>query len=232
MHRTISAMCDFFTGTLSWHSLSVKNLASGIVCQRRCRMLPSIMRVDQRRPESHLLNPTPPLFQNVLNPGPKFFQNCESDSWTPATLDATDNQQCFFLEKWHLQRPRRPLLLPKMKSESGFGVSKIFDSGPVSERKTRKFPHPDPYPLRCRLLEIAVVWWDFWNGRLFFLNWKRRKSCVTLRQPRLIFSVEKTYPINLALSSTPLFPSYCSAAINSWNPSLWIWPSITASRRR
>ena len=70
--------------------------------------------------------PVPKFF----NPGPEIFQNWESDS---GYYRCNPGSPLFLLQKW----PRRLLLLPKLKSDSGTVFSRIFDFGFGSERKTQ-----------------------------------------------------------------------------------------------
>jgi len=76
----------------------------------------------------------------VLNPDPgkKIFQIWESDSCSDSGCHRCNrNSTMLLLEKCHIRKPHRLLLLLKMKSDSGSGFSQIFDSGAGSERKTQ-----------------------------------------------------------------------------------------------
>jgi len=92
----------------------------------------------QRWSESLFQTSTPLLFHNFWNPGPAILQIWESDSCSDSSQNHRSNRSLptFLPKKW----PRRLLLLPKWKSDSGSGsgFSQIFDSGSGSERKTQK----------------------------------------------------------------------------------------------
>ena len=97
--------------------------------------------LKQRWPQSLFQTPTPLLFQNFwiwfLIRVRKFlkFEN-PTLVQTPVTIiNPTLIYPCFYLRKWR----HRLLRLPKSKSDSGSGLSQIFESGSGSgsERKTQ-----------------------------------------------------------------------------------------------
>jgi len=78
------------------------------------------------------------LFQNfwILVRAGNFFKfENQTPVQTPATIDSTGNLSIFLLKKW----PHKLLLLPKLKSDFGSGLSKIltpaWDPGPKEKRR-------------------------------------------------------------------------------------------------
>jgi len=107
---------------------------------------------------SHIFRQTPILFQNfwirIRVRAQKFFKfENPTPVQTPATIDATEIQQCFSLRNDIYKDHAWLLLLSKMSSSSWSvsGFSQIFDSGSGSERKTQNpagvgSGNPDPWP--------------------------------------------------------------------------------------
>ena len=138
--------------------------------------------MKQRWPESFFL--TPLVFQNVsLDLESSHIWQSDSCSYS-GYHRSNQNLPMFLLDKWQ----RKPLLLPKLKSNSGSVFSQIFDSG--SERKTQNPAGltPDPWPplLQSRnksgegssVASLAVflqIWACFFCGVLDF--W-RLTSCL------------------------------------------------------
>jgi len=97
-----------------------------------------------------------------LNPAPKFFQFWESDFCSnSANYQCNRNSTMCVIKQWHLNRPRRLLLLAKIKSDSWYSFSQIIDSG--SEWKHGILPEstPDPWPplvVFCHLPEVCMDW--------------------------------------------------------------------------
>ena len=68
-----------------------------------------------------------------------FFQIWESDSCSDSGNHRCSRKSAVFvLKQWYLQRPRRFLLVPKIKTDSGCGFSQIFYSSSGSDFKKKK----------------------------------------------------------------------------------------------
>jgi len=114
------------------------------------------------------------LVPKVLNlgAGPKIFQISESDSCSDSSYHRSNrNLPMLFLKK----RPRRLLLLPKLKSDFGSRFSQILDSG--SERKTQNpagvdSGTADPWP---PLSHTTACICGMCNVSCFVINWLFRR---------------------------------------------------------
>ena len=98
-------------------------LATLPLAQSKRRRVPQTTR-DQKWPESHFQTPTPLLFQNLwIRIRVQKFSKFENPTpvETPATIDATENQQCRVLS---------PAPGPKRKTQNPSGV----DSGTLDPR--------------------------------------------------------------------------------------------------